>query len=52
MLTVSFFTHIECFPLGYDLNGFKSRINKHLLTLGLFGTDFMYALIFLCFFFL
>ena len=25
---------IECFPLTYDLNGFKSRINRHLLTLG------------------
>ena len=24
----------ECFPLVYDLNGFKSRINKHLLTAG------------------
>ena len=26
---------IECFPLTYDLNGFKSRINRHLLTVGL-----------------
>ena len=23
---------IECFPLTYDLNGFKYRINRHLLT--------------------
>ena len=23
---------IECFPLTYDLSGFKSRINSHLLT--------------------
>ena len=23
---------IECFPLTYDLNGFKSRINKHLFS--------------------
>ena len=23
---------IECFPWTYDLNGFKSRINRHLLT--------------------
>ena len=23
---------IECFPLTYDLNSFKSRINRHLLT--------------------
>ena len=27
---------IECFPLTYDLNGFKSRINRHLLTVGFF----------------
>ena len=27
---------IECFPLTYDLNGFKSRINKYLLTVGSF----------------
>ena len=24
----------ECFPLTYDLSGFKFRINRHLLTLG------------------
>ena len=27
---------IECFPLIYNLNGFKSRINRHLLTVGSF----------------
>ena len=27
---------IECFPLTYDLSGLKSRINRHLLTLGSF----------------
>ena len=27
---------IECFPLTYHLNGFKSRINRHLLTVGSF----------------
>ena len=43
---------IECFPLTYDLNGFKSRINRHLLTVGSFSRDFLYALIFLDFFFL
>ena len=41
----SFFPHIaklqnslpvECFPLTYNLSGFKSRINRHLLTLGFF----------------
>ena len=25
---------IECFPLTYDPSGFKSRINRHLLTVG------------------
>ena len=25
---------IECFPLKYDLNGSKSRINRYLLTVG------------------
>ena len=27
---------IECFPLTYDLNGAKSTINRHLLTVGSF----------------
>ena len=27
---------IECFPLTYDFSGFKSRINRHLLTAGSF----------------
>ena len=27
---------IECFPLNYHLNGFKPRINRHLLTEGSF----------------
>ena len=27
---------IECFPLTYDLNGFRFRINRHLLTVGSF----------------
>ena len=27
---------IECFPLTDDLSGFKSRINRHLLTVGSF----------------
>ena len=27
---------IECFHLTYDLNGFKSRINRHLLSVGSF----------------
>ena len=27
---------VECFPLTYDLSGFKSRINKYLLTVGSF----------------
>ena len=27
---------LECFPLTYDLSGFKSRINRYLLTVGSF----------------
>ena len=27
---------IECFPLTYDISGFKSRINRHLSTVGSF----------------
>ena len=27
---------IECFPLTYDRNGFKSRINRYILTVGSF----------------
>ena len=27
---------IECFPLTYDLNDLKSRINRHLITVGSF----------------
>ena len=27
---------IDCFPLTYDLNGFKSRINRYLLNVGSF----------------
>ena len=30
------FLPIKFFPLTYDLNGFKSRINRHLLTVGSF----------------
>ena len=30
------FLPIECFPLTYYLNGFKSRINRYLLTVGSF----------------
>ena len=59
MSTVSFFTQLdsailptEYLPLTYDLNGFKSRINRHILTIDSFYGDFLYALIFLCFFFL
>ena len=43
---------IEFFSLIYNLNGFKPRINRHLLTVGSFYRDFLYALIFLCIFFL
>ena len=40
---------IEYFPLIYDLNGFKPKINRKLLSVRSFLTD---ATIFLCFFFL
>ena len=30
------FLPVECFPLTYDLSGFKFRINRHLLTVGSF----------------
>ena len=43
---------IECIPLTYDLSGFKSRINRHLLTVGSFKTDFLYPVIFFVLFFL
>ena len=42
---------IEWFSLTYNLIGFRSRINRHLLTIVSFQTDFQYALTFLCFFF-
>ena len=43
---------IACFPLTYNLNEFKAKINRHLLSVGSFQKDFMDALIFLYFFFL
>ena len=43
---------IECFPLTCDLIGYKSRINRQLVSVGSSWTDFLYALIFLWFFFL
>ena len=36
---------LECFPLTSNQNGFKSRINRHLLTVGSFETDFLYSLL-------
>ena len=43
---------IECFPLTYDLSGFTSRINRHLLIVGSFWTDFLYAVTFFVLLFL
>ena len=43
---------IEWFPLTYDLKGFKSRINRHILIVGSCETDFLYAIIFFVFLFL
>ena len=40
MSTFSFQEQVDsgilCFPLTYDLGGFKSRINRYYLTLGSF----------------
>ena len=33
----------EFFPLTYDINGFKSRFNRHLFSLGSFYTVFLYG---------
>ena len=41
---------IEYFPLIYDFSGFKSRINRYLLTVVSFQTDFLYSLTFMSFF--
>ena len=39
---------MECFPLTYDLlSGFKSRINRHLLTVGSLR-DFLYSSTLIC----
>ena len=55
--TVSFLAHlprlwnslpIECFILMYDLSGFKSGINRHLLTVRSSWTDFLYAVLIGC----
>ena len=42
---------IECFPLTYDPSGFKSRINRHLLTVGSFANRFSVACNLFCAFF-
>ena len=44
--------NIECFPLTYDHSGFNSRINRHLLAVGSFKTDFLYSSTFMFFLFL
>ena len=44
--------HVEYFPLFYDLNSFKSRVNRHLLRLGFSKKLSSLLLIFLFFFFL
>ena len=35
--------YVECFSLIYDLNSFKSRANRHLLSLCSFETAFLYT---------
>ena len=60
MSTISFLVQldwkslpIECLTLTYDLNGFKSRVIRHLiLTVDSFKRDSLNALIYLCYFFL
>ena len=60
MSTISFLAQLDsgilcqwnCFSLTYDLDGFKSRINRHLLTVGSFEKDFLYGLIFFLLLFL
>ena len=43
---------VKSFSMTYDLNDFKSRINRLLLSVGCsFQTDLLYALIFVYFFF-
>ena len=42
---------IECSSLIYDLSGFKSGINRHLLNVGSFYIYFLYSSTFMCFFF-
>ena len=42
---------IECFPLTYNLNDFKAKINRPLLFVGSFQKDFIHTLIILCSFF-
>ena len=37
---------MECFPLIDGRNGLKSGINRHLLSVGYFKTNFVYALFF------
>ena len=39
------FLPTECFPLTYDLNGFKSRVNRHLFYLGFLSSAFLYTFI-------
>ena len=40
---------IECFLLTNDLNGFTSRINRYLLTVRSFCTNFLYLSVLLFF---
>ena len=37
------FLPTECFPITYDLNGFRPRVNWYLLSLCSFCIDFLYA---------
>ena len=37
---------VDCFPLIFDLNGFKFRVYRHLLPLGSFQSGIPYAIYF------
>ena len=36
----------ECFPMIYDINDFRYRVNRHLFSLGSFNTVFLYDFLF------
>ena len=43
------FLPAECFPLTYDLNGFKSRVNRHIFGFPLNTFPIYFSFFFFCF---